>query len=421
LNGEILLAENNYDEAAEVFDKLVKEDPQSALAHYFKAVSYIGKNETGSAKTALLRAVELDPKLLRAKLLLASIYLQEQAYDLAEKESREVLQMSPGIFQAHLIFGNACMYQQKKEAAKNAFETLIKLEPENPVGYYRLGILNQALKQTSLARANFEKALELNPMLMDVFAAFVKTEVLSGNADAALAHCDRQLGQVGDASVHAAVIHSLKGDIYMSQKNFPAAEESFNVALAQDSNYLKPYFELARIYLTQNQQEKAIAQYKALLEKNPQQPGAQMLLGTLYEAQGKPDLAEAHYRKALEITPDFAPAANNLAYVLVTRNKNIDEALKFAQVAKRKLPNDPSVADTLGWVYYHKGLYDNAVRELRDSAAQIPNNPEVHYHLGMAYFKKEEKELARASLETALSLKPDFNGAKEARKALSDL
>jgi Flp pilus assembly protein TadD len=178
---------------------------------------------------------------------------------------------------------------------------------------------------------------------------------------------------------------------------------------------------LARIYLTGNQQEMAIAQYQALLEKNPRQAGAQMLLGTLYEMQGKPELAETHYRKALEITPDFAPAANNLAFLLVTRGNNIDEALKFAQVAKSKLPNDPSVADTLGWVYYHKGLYDNAIRELRDSAAQIPNNPEVHYHLGMAYFKKQEKELARASLETALSLKPDFNGAEEARKALAEL
>jgi hypothetical protein len=39
----------------------------------------------------------------------------------------------------------------------------------------------------------------------------------------------------------------------------------------------------------------------------------------------------------------------------------------------------------------------------------------------MAYFKKQEKELARASLETALSLKPDFNGAEEARRALSEL
>ena len=39
----------------------------------------------------------------------------------------------------------------------------------------------------------------------------------------------------------------------------------------------------------------------------------------------------------------------------------------------------------------------------------------------MAYFKKQQKELARVSLETALSLKPDFNGAEEARKALAEL
>ena len=56
----------------------------------------------------------------------------------------------------------------------------------------------------------------------------------------------------------------------------------------------------------------------------------------------------------LEIRKDFAPAANNVAWVLAEHGGNIDEALNWAQVAKEKMPQDPSIMDTLGWIYYKK-------------------------------------------------------------------
>jgi len=109
-----------------------------------------------------------------------------------------------------------------------------------------------------------------------------------------------------------------------------------------------------------------------------------MLLGIIYDRQKRFDLSEKHYRKALVINPDFAPAANNLAYLLAEHGKDINEALNFARTAREKLPNDPSAMDTMGWVYYKKGLYDSAIREFTDSLEKIPDNADVHYHLGLA-------------------------------------
>jgi tetratricopeptide (TPR) repeat protein len=89
--------------------------------------------------------------------------------------------------------------------------------------------------------------------------------------------------------------------------------------------------------------------------------------------------------------------------------------LKFAQVAKEKLPDDPSVMDTLGWIYYKKGLYGNAVQEFSDSLEKLPENATVHYHLGAALLKKGDKARAKLSLEKALALDDNFDGAKDAR------
>jgi tetratricopeptide (TPR) repeat protein len=178
---------------------------------------------------------------------------------------------------------------------------------------------------------------------------------------------------------------------------------------------------LARIYLADKQQQKAIDQYTAILAKNPKQAAPHMLLGTIYDMQKQYDLSEKHYRAALDINPQFAPAANNLAYLLSSREGNLDEALKFALVAKEKLPDDPSVMDTLGWIYYKKGLYGNAIQELSDSLEKVPDNPIVNYHLGAALFQNGEKAQAKTVLEKALSLDKDFDGAQDAQRMLSEL
>jgi tetratricopeptide (TPR) repeat protein len=123
----------------------------------------------------------------------------------------------------------------------------------------------------------------------------------------------------------------------------------------------------------------------------------------------------------LDINPGLALAANNLAYILAKQDKNLNEALDFARTAREKLPYDPYVIDTMGWVFYKKGLYDWAIGELSESLAKIPQNPSVNYHIGMAYFKKGNPEQARTYLEKALNISNSFDGAQEAKQVLAGL
>jgi tetratricopeptide (TPR) repeat protein len=77
--------------------------------------------------------------------------------------------------------------------------------------------------------------------------------------------------------------------------------------------------------------------------------------------------------------------------------------------------------DTLGWIYYKKGLYGNAAREFSDSLEKLPENATVNYHLGAALFQKGEKPRAKTYLEKALALDKDFDGADDARRMLSEI
>jgi len=205
------------------------------------------------------------------------------------------------------------------------------------------------------------------------------------------------------------------------EQNEESALQSFERSIVANPDYPQPYFSIARIYLAKKDTSKAIEQYKALIEKNPKLPQPHMMMGTIYDMDKKYDLAAEHYLKALELNPGFAPAANNLAYHLAERTQKYDDALKYAQIAKEKLPDEPGVIDTLGLAYYKKKLYGNAVSEFLDAAAKLPDNPVIHFHLGLAYDKKGEPDLAIKSLKKALELNSSFEGADQARSVLLQL
>ena len=141
----------------------------------------------------------------------------------------------------------------------------------------------------------------------------------------------------------------------------------------------------------------------------------------IYDAQQKYDKAKEYYQEALKINPNFAPGANNLAYLLAETGENVDVALNLAQNVKQQFPDDPSISDTLGWIYYKKNVFSRAIVYLKEANHKIQNNPMMRYHLGMAYYKNGEKENARRELKKALELNPKFSGSEETKEVLSKL
>jgi tetratricopeptide (TPR) repeat protein len=141
----------------------------------------------------------------------------------------------------------------------------------------------------------------------------------------------------------------------------------------------------------------------------------------ILQLQNKPAEAQARYEKVMAMDPKAAIAANNLAWMYAERGGNLDVALQLAQTAKGQLADRPEVNDTLGWVYYKKGLAELAIAPLRESVDKAPKVAAYQYHLGLAYAKNGNKADARKALELALSLDPKFDGAADAQRVLAGL
>ena len=122
-------------------------------------------------------------------------------------------------------------------------------------------------------------------------------------------------------------------------------------------------------------------------------------------------------KKRCEIQPDYALAANNLAYLMLEHGGNVNVALSLAQLGRKGMPDSPNSADTLGWAYYQQGVYNAAIDlfqeaiKAQESVKGSPENPTYHYHLGMAYLKSNNFDMAKKQLQYTLQISPNYSQA----------
>jgi Flp pilus assembly protein TadD len=168
----------------------------------------------------------------------------------------------------------------------------------------------------------------------------------------------------------------------------------------------------------QGKLDAAQVEFEALVERSPKSVAARTMVGVILQAKGDVDGARDRFERVLQIDPEAAVAANNLAWIYAQHGGNLDVAMQLAQTAQKRLPGVAEVSDTLGFIYYKKSLMSLAISTLKASVAKDPNNAVYQYHLGLAYASSGDAAQARGSLNRALALKSDFDGSEQARNLL---
>lgn len=114
--------------------------------------------------------------------------------------------------------------------------------------------------------------------------------------------------------------------------------------------------------------------------------------------------AEADFLKALEFRPDEPRVLNYLGYSWIDQGLNLERARGMIEKAVSKRPNDGYVVDSLGWVFYRLGQYDEAVKHLERAVELRPQDPIINDHLGDAYWRAGRKLEANFQWSHAIAL-----------------
>jgi tetratricopeptide (TPR) repeat protein len=430
--------------AVEDLKEVLVQEPNSRPGLYFMAQANFNLGNMDQARAFAGDLERNYPDYLPAKLMQAQISLASGDAKAAQRLASELIarleqtapdrQNSPQMLaelraKAFLARGSAELKQGSTAAARKDFLMARDAAPSDTYAHITLASVALAENKTDEAVGFYENALSIESTNFNALSGLIRLHARNNELHKAHSRIDDALASYPNN----ASLHYLKAQIFGFERNSSQAEVALRKTLELDPNYLAAYSALGALFINTNQQERAIAEYQKIVERRPDNATAHTLIGMLDDSRKNYDAAAESYRAALGKDQNAVIAANNLAWLYAVNGKgNLDEAVRLAQGVVQKNPNIPGFVDTLGWVYYKKGLYGAAVEQLKKAVALDERNAKIgngtpsanyQYHLGMALKARGEKDAARRALEEAvrLSERAPFAEVDEARNALGSL
>lgn len=417
LRSSFLLSEGKPEDALKAAQAAVESHPDAASAFFTLGRVQAARREKDQAIAAYEQTVRLNPRAGEAKVAIARLQLADGNLDSSVAMAQEALSAQPQNADARLALVQGLIRRGDLARAQTELDILKTRFPDSPAVHGQLGLLMGRKGDLTGARAEFERALELQPTSLEAVGGLVALDLSARQIPAARARVDK-LVSAPTASPSALM---LAARTYAAAGDHSLAEQMLRRVLAADPSHLPAYGALGQLYARQGRLDAALAEFDALAQRDTKPVAALTLAGMILESQGKTAAAQQTFERVLQLDPRAPVAANNLAWMYAQNGGNLDVALQLAQTAKSKLPDMADVSDTLGFIYFKKGLLTQAVAELTSAVGQDAANPGFHYHLGLALAAQGNKATASEHLTRALALKPDFEGAADARAVLKTL
>lgn len=167
------------------------------------------------------------------------------------------------------------------------------------------------------------------------------------------------------------------------------------------------YITLARGHADIGNTRRALEILAEAVEARGESEGILTTRAAVLLAAGDSTAALGVYEGLIDRNPESVTALNYVAYTLAEWGERLDTALDYALRAAELAPRDPRVIDTLGWVYYKLGRYEDAGRELERAVAAGASDPIIFRHLAEALSRLGDDEGARRALERADQLEDE--------------
>ena len=414
--GEIEIRGGKSNDAVNTLQAVLKNDPDNAVAHYQLGLAFAQLGNVNRAEAEWRDAIRLRPDIVEAHRALAGIAIhRSDASGLAE-EAEQIIALQPAASDGYLLRAIAEIDRKQYATADEYIHRALEKEPNNPGAYVQLGNLRMAQNQFAEAQKAYQQGLDQDPNSTDALGGVLNVDVAQKQPDRAIATVKAQLSRYP----RNVGFHIMLGQLLMEQKNdLKGAEAEFQQASDLDKTNSEARVKLGVAQNLRGDTELALQTFLDGAKANPKEVAFNLLAGGVYESKQDWAHARQQYQTVLDVQPDNPLASNNLAYVMLEQGGNVDVAFAMAQTARRQLPDNPSCADTLGWAFYHKGVYTSAINLFKEALKKQPDNGLYNYHLGLAYAKNGQTALAKQQLERVMKLKPNSHEADELRKAMA--
>jgi putative PEP-CTERM system TPR-repeat lipoprotein len=387
------------------------------------------------------RNISDDPEEIAA---VSSVYAAsgelERALKLLESASAEDGETAWG---ATYVLAMTQIRKGDFKAADAAAARLAEQQPKSPWPLNLRGMVAVLAKDLPAARRYYSAALDRDPKYVPAFLNLARVDVLERKPDDAAKIYRRVLTvdpKQADALLSLAQLSLNKKDYAEAKKLLDEAPDSvprttMQGVLALAQNQFDEAADLfAEAFKAQPSTDLAIQAFGAAqraqrpnpeapllawVAEHPRDTRANFALGMISLQKGDRDAAIGRFETVIAADPMHADALNNLAWLY--GEKKDPRALDYGRRAHDAAPDNPAIADTLGWLEVQQGDAAKGLALLEESHRELPDNPAIRYHWAAALAKNGSKQKAAEELRDLLAGDTRFEERGDAERLLKSL
>ena len=411
--GNMYLDSDDFDDAFRIFSRMADQFPTDYVPYFFLGRIHSEMENEEYAEKAFLRCLALKNDLVEPRFELIALYKSMQE----EASGRR-----------------AGKYEKK---IVSLYKEILEQEPHNlratmalPIYYHQHGQRSKAATMfTQLAHDIQQKPTLLMLMANELIgneeyesAALLFTEMLKRNGSGDALHFFAGLAFDGLKKSEEAIGHFLKISKNADQYKKAVIHVAFlynemglmdtAIAFLEKKHEEMPrdidiISYLAAMYEEKGMFKDALRILRRGLDFSPDNIEILFRSGVLLDKTGQKKACIQTMRKIIAQDPTHASALNYLGYTYAEMGENLDEAEEMVLKALEKKPDDGFITDSLGWVYYKKGMLEKAVEVLKKAEKLSSGDPLIIEHLGDVYVALNDFVKAKKAYENALAKSSD--------------
>lgn len=338
---ELYMTTGMYDQALEVYNRVLKIDPENPYIN-MSLSDYYRKKGDRAKSLEYLRAGFANPNLdidTKVTILLA-YYSVNEIYSTYKDEAFELatilVETHPSDPKAHSIYADFLVQDKRYEEAREAFRKVISIDSTKYLVWEQLLFVESELQDWTAMADESRRAIDLFPQqpLVYLFAGAASFQLK--DYETAAGHFRNAVNFIIGNDLLLAQCYAYLGDTYFQLKEHAKSDEA--------------------------------------------------------------------YEKVLKIDPANSIVLNNYAYYLSLRNERLDDAEEMARKAVELDPENGANLDTYGWVLFKQGKYEEAKEWIGRAIENREESAVVVEHYGDVLWKLGDKKEAVKYWEKALKI-----------------
>ncbi len=408
--GRIRAAEGEMDAALEAFDAALRAEPTSETTIRAKAAGLVVGKRVRDAIRFVEAAVSADDRSADLHVLLGSLYVEQAESGRARAAFRRALELDPRWVMPHLGLADLAVRAGHTGEAIEHLRAVLKEWPAEPTAVRWLASLHRRQGQYDQAIRILEAALKAQPDQRAFSLLLGELYVMRGRHGEAIARMSDLLAREPD--LRAA--HLTRGRAYAATGQSEAAIRDVSEATRSTPNSAASHYHLARIYAVAGRVSDAQAAYRRAIELDPGLEAAKVELAVLSHRR----LDEAVWRRRLDelraavrARPGSVEDREALARTLMAQG-NVAAAERELRRILEQTPGHTEANYLLARVRLSQGKPDDAADHLKTALRTSPSDVEAHVLLARQLLARGQREQAAFHLEAALQVNPARADAK---------